>query len=601
RPSDVCVAPDGSLVVADWYDPGVGGHGMGDLERGRLFLVAPPEHSYHVPEHDFTTLRGAIETLKSPNMATRYLAYQAVAAAPAEKRDPALRSAFLNTSTKPHFRARYFHALVSLDGPGIIETALRDRDPRIRMAAVRATRHAKQNLDLVKQLNLVAADPDPRVRAEAAINLRFAAYPDADQLWAKIAQTYPGNDRWYLEALGIGADLHWDNRFNAYLEATGNKPDPDVVWRSRSSKTPALLGGSPSELRAYHFLPDSEQKTTALQKVFKGSDDEASFTIATTYLQRNQADETRLKKLADTFADRPEIVKLVTRFDLDGYHDELLAIINADPNHPNASNATRHLLGQGDTIANALAEPTHSLLTALGRTGDKRAIPHLVATLNRSTDPARVHTTIGALATTRDGETTLLELARSGELPDTAKFTTGAILGRSRDAKIRDSIATALDLPAAPGTEKFPPIPELVRMRGNANNGAKAYEKATCATCHIVKGKGLNFGPDLSEIGNKLPPEAIVEAILYPSNAVAHGYAGVSLTTKSTGPLVGLIDSETDTALTLRLPGGLTRTIAPADISKREDLPTSVMPQGLAAILDTQEFADLLAYLTSLK
>ncbi|MEI7782321.1 MAG: hypothetical protein WCJ18_10400, partial [Planctomycetota bacterium] len=29
RPSDVCVAPYGSLIVADWHDPIVGGHGMG--------------------------------------------------------------------------------------------------------------------------------------------------------------------------------------------------------------------------------------------------------------------------------------------------------------------------------------------------------------------------------------------------------------------------------------------------------------------------------------------------------------------------------------------------------------------------------------------
>src|SRR4029453_18048005 len=28
RPSDVCLAPDGSLFVSDWYDPGVGGHNM---------------------------------------------------------------------------------------------------------------------------------------------------------------------------------------------------------------------------------------------------------------------------------------------------------------------------------------------------------------------------------------------------------------------------------------------------------------------------------------------------------------------------------------------------------------------------------------------
>jgi len=34
RPIDVAMAPDGSLFVADWYDPGVGGHQVGDQERG---------------------------------------------------------------------------------------------------------------------------------------------------------------------------------------------------------------------------------------------------------------------------------------------------------------------------------------------------------------------------------------------------------------------------------------------------------------------------------------------------------------------------------------------------------------------------------------
>ena len=41
RPSDVCVAPDGSLFIADWNDPGVGGHNMGDNKaeslRGRVY------------------------------------------------------------------------------------------------------------------------------------------------------------------------------------------------------------------------------------------------------------------------------------------------------------------------------------------------------------------------------------------------------------------------------------------------------------------------------------------------------------------------------------------------------------------------------------
>jgi glucose/arabinose dehydrogenase len=42
RPADICVAPDGSLIVADWYDPGVGGHAAGDQVRGRIYRIAPP-------------------------------------------------------------------------------------------------------------------------------------------------------------------------------------------------------------------------------------------------------------------------------------------------------------------------------------------------------------------------------------------------------------------------------------------------------------------------------------------------------------------------------------------------------------------------------
>jgi glucose/arabinose dehydrogenase len=72
RPSDVCVAPDGSLIVADWYDPGVGGHRQGDVDRGRLFRVAPPGAKYTMPQVDVSTVEGAIAALKSPNQATRY-------------------------------------------------------------------------------------------------------------------------------------------------------------------------------------------------------------------------------------------------------------------------------------------------------------------------------------------------------------------------------------------------------------------------------------------------------------------------------------------------------------------------------------------------
>ena len=75
RPSDVRVAPDGSVFVADWYDPGVGGHGMGDTTRGRIFRLAPL--GFKQPGAGPTKVGNAGEArtaLASPCLSTRAMA-----------------------------------------------------------------------------------------------------------------------------------------------------------------------------------------------------------------------------------------------------------------------------------------------------------------------------------------------------------------------------------------------------------------------------------------------------------------------------------------------------------------------------------------------
>ena len=60
------------MFVADWYDPGVGGHGMGDTTRGRIYRVTPKGHKgYKVPEVKLDTKEGVLAALGSPNLATR--------------------------------------------------------------------------------------------------------------------------------------------------------------------------------------------------------------------------------------------------------------------------------------------------------------------------------------------------------------------------------------------------------------------------------------------------------------------------------------------------------------------------------------------------
>ncbi len=76
RPSDVCVAPDGSIFVADWYDRGVGGHGMGDPTDGRIYRITPKGHKgYKVPEVKLDTKDGVLAGLGSPCQAMRYVAW----------------------------------------------------------------------------------------------------------------------------------------------------------------------------------------------------------------------------------------------------------------------------------------------------------------------------------------------------------------------------------------------------------------------------------------------------------------------------------------------------------------------------------------------
>ena len=86
RPSDVCVAPDGSIFVADWYDPGVGGHGMGDWTRGRVYRLTPQGHKgYKVPEVKLKTTNDLLQALGSPCQATRAVAIDAFRQMPNRK------------------------------------------------------------------------------------------------------------------------------------------------------------------------------------------------------------------------------------------------------------------------------------------------------------------------------------------------------------------------------------------------------------------------------------------------------------------------------------------------------------------------------------
>jgi len=246
RPSDVCVAPDGSIYVADWNDAGVGGHHMEDQKldamTGRVYRVAPKGNRPSVPKLNLNSAAGCVAALESPNLSARYLAWIRLHETQRKAEKDLLK---LWKSDNPRMRARALYLLARIKGQEkkYVESAIKDKDADIRLTGLRIAKELK--LDVIPCVKTLARDPSAQVRRECAVALRHSQSPEAPKLWAQLASQYDGKDRWYLEALGIGADKQWDRFLDVWLAAAGDQWNTpagrDIVWRSRSSKTPALL------------------------------------------------------------------------------------------------------------------------------------------------------------------------------------------------------------------------------------------------------------------------------------------------------------------------------------------------------------------------
>ncbi len=81
--------------------------------------------------------------------------------------------------------------------------------------AIRAAREL--NINVIGVVRQLVNDPDAQVRRECALALHHNKAPEAADLWSALANKHDGKDRWYLEALGIGADEQWNTFFPAYL------------------------------------------------------------------------------------------------------------------------------------------------------------------------------------------------------------------------------------------------------------------------------------------------------------------------------------------------------------------------------------------------
>jgi len=630
RPSDVCVGPDGALYVADWNDAVVGGHNMMDRNlatmTGRIYRVAPPGFKSVVRKLDLNTANGCAQALQSPNLDTRYLAWTALAAMGGKAETELLR--VWNENANPRMRSRAFYLLARLPGrqTDYVNKALHDADSDIRIAGLRAAREA--GMDVIPTVNLLIHDPSAQVRRECAIALRHNPSSDAPILWAALAQQHDGQDRWYLEALGIGADRQENKYFGAWQSAVSdhwNTPaGRDIIWRSRAPQSASFLaaiikdGNTPENeraryFRAFDFIKDPEKKA-ALLTLLAAPPSANAVTETLSRLDRgdfntNPSVKTAVLAALATMRGTPDFVNLVRDFHLKGQNAALLEVAVQHPAEESGVEAMRLVLASDDLsqIHELLGGTNASAIRAMeavGNTRENDVAPLLLPLVTAADRDTAIHRqAVHSLAQTQEGATDLLQLARDGKLPNDVKFTAATVLNQVRWAALKAQAAQLLPLPRGRNTETLPPVTELLKRTANVAHGATVFARpeTACMTCHRVNDKGVDLGPALSEVGDKLAKDAIYEAILDPSASIAFGYDAWEITLKSGDEAGGIIVSETEDELMIKDAKAIATRIKKRDIASRRKLKTSLMPAGLQQTMSTQDLVDLVGYLSSLK
>jgi putative membrane-bound dehydrogenase-like protein len=402
RPSDVCVAPDGSLIVSDWYDPVIGGHKMKDKSRGRLYRIAPPGTSYTIPTYDLTSPAEAVKALQSPNLSMRYLAWNACVKLGWQAEEE-LEKLFRDPAENPRLRARALWVLNKIEGFNYrnLDIAFRELNHNLRIVALRAVR--QRNSDPTEYIKRLTSDPHPQVRRECALAINHNHTYEALDVWLQLAKQYKGHDRWSVEALSIGAFDQWERIFPAWLERAGSKPEltdagKDIIWLARTRKAIPYLTTLASDtavsfkdrlryFRAFDFFHAGYEKTQALLHVMEvpASDRIQVSKLALLHLDRSfvsnsQQGLTALNKLLDETYGTEDYIELVERYEPITESDRLFKLALEKHNEVIGRDAGKLLLEQAgvsyisEKLSRLPEDKKIALLASIKTSGSPEAI-----------------------------------------------------------------------------------------------------------------------------------------------------------------------------------------------------------------------------------
>jgi putative membrane-bound dehydrogenase-like protein len=550
RPSDVAVGADGALYVADWFDPVVGGHQMNDRRgHGRIYRIAPKGRKLTTPAVDLGTTAGQIQALLSPAVNVRGSGFERLKASGADAL-PAVKTLLRDAS--PFHRARAIWLMAELGPAGVreVQALLGDADAQIRLTAFRALRKARPSV--LGEMRRLSDDASPAVRREVALALRGLPFEQSRDILFKLAATYDGADRWYLEALGTAAAGNEEAFYSALLASLPRR-DP-LAWDARFTAIAWRLhpvGAIDAfSARAGSAQLSAESRRQALVALGFINDRRAAQAMA----------DLAHSPLRDVAAQAAWWMSYRKTNDWYSYPIE-------------------------GWTAGAPEAKSSSLTEVLAR---RAVVTDDAAPIDRRIEAAL------AMATDPVGAQLLIHLAAQNKVAYQLREAIGSEIFTNPDRSVRSAAAGFF---ARPGGQPRLTVADVAKRSGHAARGQIRF-MSTCSTCHHSgpSTTGPEIGPDLTAIATKFDRDGLIEAIVNPSAAIAFGFGAELFITTRNEPTIGFLQSEGAT-IAIRDGYGRVHTVAREDLAARVPLKSSLMPDPLALALPEQDVADIVSFL----
>ena len=147
-------------------------------------------------------------------------------------------------------------------------------------------------------------------------------------------------------------------------------------------------------------------------------------------------------------------------------------------------------------------------------------------------------------------------------------------------------------------------VKKLAKIKGGKSSSGKVIFERICSACHMIQGKGKEFGPELDGLAAKYDRERIIRHVLYPNEEIAKGYETVQVLTLDGEVINGFVQEETETTLKLGVATddgkGKQVIVDKEEIDERKTMKASSMPEGLVQTIAPSEFVDLIEFLSNL-